>query len=80
MPTDYDPTTEYYDPQDSAAAMRAAIADLAAVSGQPLATFAGRSFAEIGQLAIDTYVELPDFWRIWQQWHMPQPKADMGDL
>ena len=38
------------------------------------------SFAEIFKLADATYTELPQFWRVWKDWHAPRSLPEMGDL
>ena len=42
--------------------------------------FYGRPLLEIANLADETYDELPEFWRVWKDWHKPQPRPEMGDL
>jgi hypothetical protein len=80
MPESYDPSAEIYQPEECAAPLRQAVEQLARDTGQPLDSFPGRSFTEIGQLADATYDDLPEFWQVWKSWHAPQPKPEMGDL
>lgn len=80
MATDYNPSFAEYDPKDCGKAMVDAVTALAERSGVSPNEFAGRSYQWIFNLAEETYDELPEFWRVWQQWHAPQPKPEMGDL
>lgn len=80
MPAEYDPTREVFDPQTSATPLIEAVRKLAEDSGESFASFTGRSFDELGHLADIAYDELPEFWRIWKDWHAPQPRPTMGDL
>lgn len=80
MPQDYDPAVAIYVPQECGRPMLDAVAELAMKTGQDPADFNGRTMSEIFQLAEELYEELPDFWRIWKEWHAPQPRPKMGDL
>lgn len=80
MPEEYDPAHELYNPDESAAALRDAVADLAQATGRSPESFTGMSLAEIAALADATYDQLPQFWKVWQDWHAPQPPPQMGDL
>ena len=48
--------------------------------GEDPKDFIGRSLMQVFNIAEETYDELPEFWRIWKEWHAPQPRTDMGDL
>jgi hypothetical protein len=80
MPQDYNPSLVPFDPKECGAPMIEAVKQLADVTGQNVASFHGRTLTEIFQLADDTYDELPEFWRVWKEWHAPQPRPEMGDL
>ena len=80
MQQDYNPSFVPYEPAECGQAMNDAIAELARDTGDDVSAFVGRSLAEIFQLVDETYAELPDFWRVWEQWHAPQPRPEMGDL
>ena len=80
MPVEYNPNDEIFDPRDSGAALLAAVRDLADRCGITTDDLAGKPLAEVARLASQTYDQLPEFWRVWQQWHAPQEPPDMGDL
>lgn len=80
MQPNYNPSVETYQPKESGAAMIEAIQTLANKVGDDVATFEGRTLSSILELVETTYDELPEFWKIWKQWHAPQPHQDMGDL
>lgn len=80
MPAEYNPSFAEYDPKDSGKPMIEAVAELASQTGEDPKDFIGRSMQQIFNLAEETYDELPEFWRIWKEWHAPQPKPEMGDL
>ena len=42
--------------------------------------FVGQPLSEIAAEGYATYDKLPEFWRIWQDWHAPQRRPEMGDL
>lgn len=80
MPQDYNPSTALYDPRDCGKPMIDAVADLAAKTGREPKSFHGTTLTEIYTLAEETYDDLPDFWKVWHEWHAPQPEPKMGDL
>lgn len=81
MPQDYDPSLVAFDPKECGTPMIEAVQELAAKTGREIGAFHGWKLMEIFELAKDTYDdELPEFWRVWQDWHAPQPRPDMGDL
>lgn len=80
MPAEYNPSFADYDPKDCGQAMVNAVEALAEVTGAIPSEFIGRSYQSLFNLAEETYEELPEFWRVWKEWHAPQPKPEMGDL
>ncbi len=80
MPIEYDPSFATFDPKDCGKPMVAAVKDLAEQTGEHLESFYGRPLLEIANLADEIYDELPEFWRVWKDWHAPQPRPEMGDL
>ena len=81
MPAEYNPNYEVFDLKDCGRPMVEAVKLLADNVGEPFDSFVGRSLADVAQLAFDTYgSELPEFWRVWKEWHAPQPRPEMGDL
>ena len=80
MPAEYNTSFAEYDPKDCGKPMIDAVAELASRTGEDPKDFIGRSMQQIFNLAEETYDELPEFWRIWKEWHAPQPKPEMGDL
>ncbi|MCA9241864.1 MAG: hypothetical protein KDA37_16755 [Planctomycetales bacterium] len=79
-PSEYDASAEFFTPQESAAPMVEAVRQMAADRGEAFETFVGKSYGELGAIAEETYDELPEFWRVWKDWHTPQPRPHMGDL
>lgn len=58
-----------------------AVEQLAETVGRPFDSFVGLSLTEVADQASETYGQkLPDFWRVWQEWHVPQARPEMGDL
>ena len=82
MLADYDPAQESFNPDDSPAAMLEAVTQLASDCGQSLEAMRGKSFADIGELAEQTYdaESMPSFWQVWKDWHTPRARPEMGDL
>ncbi len=80
MPAEYNPSFADYDPKDCGKAMIQAVEELAEATGANASEFVGRSYQSLFNLAEETYEELPEFWRVWKDWHAPQPKPEMGDL
>ena len=80
MPAEYNPSFAEYDPIDCGRPMIEAVAELARLTGEDPNDFVGRSLMQIFNLAEEHYDELPDFWRVWKEWHAPQPPPEMGDL
>ena len=80
MNAEYNPSLADYDPKDCGQAMVDAVAALAAKRGEDPNEYIGRSLQYVFNLVLETYDELPEFWRVWEEWHAPQPKPDMGDL
>jgi len=80
MQQDYNPSQATYEPKECGQTMIDAVAELAAKTGEDVASFQGRTMTEIFQLADASYDELPEFWRVWSEWHAPQPKPNTGDL
>lgn len=81
MPIEYDPTFATFDPKDCGRPMVEAVEALADAMGRPFDSFVGQSVADVSALASETYgQDLPEFWRVWQEWHAPQPRPEMGDL
>ena len=80
MPTEYNPSFADYDPKDCGKPMIQAVEELAEITGASASDFVGRSYQSLFNLAEETYEELPEFWRVWKEWHAPQPKPEMGDL
>lgn len=80
MQPSYNPSVETYQPKECGQAMITAVQELADKVGEDVATFQGRTFTAIIELVEKTYDELPEFWRVWKQWHAPQPHQDMGEL
>lgn len=62
-------------------ALRQAVARLCEDAGRAMTDMERRSLAEIFELARGTYgAQLPEFWRVWQDWHGPDQIQPMGDL
>ena len=80
MPAEYNPSFADYDPKDCGRPMVEAVTDLARLTGEDPKDFVGRSLMQIFNLAEEHYDELPEFWRVWKEWHVPQPPPEMGDL
>ena len=80
MPAEYHPTFVAYHPKECGQPLVEAVAELAAKTGQDPKDFIGRSLQQIFNEADATYDELPEFWRIWKDWHAPQPRLELGDL
>ena len=59
----------------------AAVEELALKSGRELDQLEWLTMPQILELAQETYGEaLPEFWRIWADWHRPDEQQPMGDL
>ncbi len=81
MPIEYDPSFSTFDPKDCGQPMIDAVQKLADFVERPFDSFVGKTLSEVSDQATEAYGEsLPDFWIVWQEWHAPQPKPDMGDL
>jgi len=62
-------------------ALRRSVEQLAQDSEQALSTMEGRNLGEIFALACQTYGDqLPEFWKVWKDWHENDQVQDMGDL
>lgn len=58
-----------------------AVEQLEKDSGRSIESMELLSRLELGELAETTYgAELPEFWRVWLDWHRPQPLPPTGDL
>lgn len=80
MPAEYNPSFTDYDPKDCGQPMVDAVKALAELRDEDASEYVGRSLQQIFNLAEETYEDLPDFWKVWKEWHAPQPRPDMGDL
>ncbi len=66
--------------QKAPAALRAAVEKLCADASVPVASLEQKPLSEVFALACATYGrELPEFWRIWQDWRDDQVQP-MGEL
>lgn len=79
-PREYDASAEFFSLTESAGPMIEAVRKMADERGEALEAFEGKSYAQLGALAEDTYAELPEFWQVWKDWHTPRGRADMGEL
>jgi hypothetical protein len=77
---DYDSAAEYFSATESAGPLIDAVRQLAHDRNEPFDEYSGKTYAELGALAEDTYEDLPSFWRVWKDWHSPRTRSDMGDL
>lgn len=80
MPIEYDPSIATFDPKDCGRPMIEAVEKLAEVVGRPFDSFVGQPLTEVAGAADEAYDKLPEFWRVWKEWHAPQPRPEMGDL
>ena len=81
MNPDYDPQFATFDPKDCGQAMVQAVEQLAERTGRSFQEFVHIPLEELGRQVEDYYGDdLPEFWRIWKDWHSPQPPPEMGDL
>lgn len=80
MPAEYNPASETYDPKECGQPLVEAVVALAEKTGQAPHDFIGRSLQQIFEEADAVYDELPEFWCVWKEWHLPQPPPELGDL
>lgn len=77
----YDPSFETFNPAECGQPMVEAVQALAERLERPFDSFVGTSLTELAAEAEAAYWDgLPEFWRIWKEWHAPQPPPEMGDL
>lgn len=77
------PGTHRFNPKTASPALKAAIAELARETERAESEFDGLALGTLYELAATSYGgDLPQFWRIWQQWNIAskEPPAEMGDL
>jgi len=61
--------------------LRQNVEQLALDAEQSLSAMEGRKLGDIFALACKTYGgQLPEFWRVWKDWHENDQVQDMGDL
>ena len=64
-------------------ALLQAMRDLAEATGRSLKELEGITLGAAFDMAVETHGdELPEFWRIWNEWSLAleEPPAEMGDL
>ncbi len=78
-----DPGAHRFNPKTASPALKGAVAELARETERRESEFDGMTLGALYELAATTYGdELPQFWKIWQQWNIASkaPPAETGDL
>ncbi len=72
---------ETFDHRSAPTPLFDAVTALCQDSGRTIEEMEKCTLPQIADLATETYGErLPEFWRIWLDWHRPAPPAPMGEL
>jgi hypothetical protein len=75
------PNDERFDRREAAAPLLRAVEELAGRLGRPVDEMEQLTLGEIAALAAATYgPDLPEFWRVWNDWNRPDQEQPMGDL
>lgn len=78
------PADHIYHINSASQALKQAMQDLAETTGRSVKDLEGITMGAAFEMVSDFFGEenLPEFWRIWQEWNiaLDEPPAEMGDL
>ncbi len=77
---DFDGHSVPFQQSEATQALLAAMGDLADRVGCSLSSLEGWTLGEAYDKAVEVYPTLPEFWRVWRDWYLPDGSSTMGDL
>lgn len=82
MSHDYLPNQDHFDRLEACGTpLLAAVNELCLRLGKSLDDMERLTMGEVYELAESVYTdELPEFWRIWADWNLPDQQQPMGEL